>query len=245
MQYITTAYHQSRSRLFLFDYDGTLTPIVPTPSQAKPSKLLLKTLKLLAADPRNTVAVISGRDHITLSEWLGELPLIFYAEHGLLRRDENGEWHTMSPKGQPWMAQVTKLFEAACREIAGSLLEQKTASVVWHYRRSNPQLAEAQCDYLLEQLQPIATKYNCTIVHSNKVIDVRPAGISKDRATQQILMQKPFDFIFAAGDDIIDEAMFEVLPGNAHTVKVGTADTIAKNRIETPQQLLDFLQTLI
>ncbi|RDB26430.1 Alpha,alpha-trehalose-phosphate synthase [UDP-forming] A, partial [Hypsizygus marmoreus] len=44
-------------RLFLFDYDGTLAPIVKTPSMAVPSEPTLRALELLSADPLNIVYI--------------------------------------------------------------------------------------------------------------------------------------------------------------------------------------------
>ena len=50
-------------RLIVFlDYDGTLTPIVRDPQSAIPSDRVLRTIKTLAADPQNSVWIISGRD---------------------------------------------------------------------------------------------------------------------------------------------------------------------------------------
>ncbi|GLB42217.1 putative trehalose-phosphatase [Lyophyllum shimeji] len=60
-------------RLFLFDYDGTLAPIVKTPSMAIPSPSTLEALERLSADPRNLVYIISGRDGAFLEQHLGHL----------------------------------------------------------------------------------------------------------------------------------------------------------------------------
>src|SRR5438132_6903173 len=87
---IVDAYKHATKRLLLLDYDGVLAPIVPLPEQAMPSKKMFALLEKLTADTRNTCVVVSGRDHETLDEWLGNLPLAFAAEHGLWRRDSQG-----------------------------------------------------------------------------------------------------------------------------------------------------------
>ena len=59
-------YRKARKRLFMFDYDGTFTPVVKDPQSAIPSDCILRTLKSLAADPQNAVCIISGRDQAFL-----------------------------------------------------------------------------------------------------------------------------------------------------------------------------------
>lgn len=48
------------TRLFFFDYDGTLAPIVKVPSAAVPSTETLRALDRLVRDKRNLVYIISG-----------------------------------------------------------------------------------------------------------------------------------------------------------------------------------------
>ena len=80
-------YHSARKRLFMFDYDGTLTPIVKDPNAAIPSDRVIRTLKALAADPRNNVWIISGRDASFLEDWMGHITeLGLSAEHGCFLR---------------------------------------------------------------------------------------------------------------------------------------------------------------
>jgi trehalose 6-phosphate synthase/phosphatase len=57
----------------MFDYDGTLTPIVKDPQAAIPSDRVIRTIKTLASDPRNAVWIISGRDQAFLDEWMGHI----------------------------------------------------------------------------------------------------------------------------------------------------------------------------
>lgn len=71
---ILNAYGQSKTRLILLDYDGTLVPIVKIPSAAAPNAEITKMLKQLTSNNRNSVYVISGRDQYTLDKWLGFVP---------------------------------------------------------------------------------------------------------------------------------------------------------------------------
>lgn len=80
-------YHRSNKRVFLLDYDGTLSPVASHPSMAVPSADVIKILENLSNDPNNHVYVISGRDIVSLTKWLGHLNIGLSAEHGAFFRD--------------------------------------------------------------------------------------------------------------------------------------------------------------
>ncbi|DAZ98982.1 TPA: hypothetical protein N0F65_011237 [Lagenidium giganteum] len=77
------SYERSQRRLFLLDYDGTLSTYQSMAELAEPSPSVLACLEELAADPHNSVYVISGRDKGRLQQWLGHIPRVgLAAEHG-------------------------------------------------------------------------------------------------------------------------------------------------------------------
>jgi trehalose 6-phosphate synthase/phosphatase len=107
---------QARKRLLLFDYDGTLTPIVKTPSAATPTPQLLKALATLCDDPRNIVYVISGRDCAFLDQHLGHIKALgFSAEHGcFLKAPNETEWKDLTEGiDMSWRADVEDVFRCA------------------------------------------------------------------------------------------------------------------------------------
>jgi trehalose-6-phosphatase len=85
-------YRHARKRLFLLDYDGTLTPFFNLPSLARPDNLLLDILNNIAQNRKNSVYIISGRDSETLEKWLGHLPVNIIAEHGARFRYKGKGW---------------------------------------------------------------------------------------------------------------------------------------------------------
>ncbi|HLL77048.1 MAG TPA: bifunctional alpha,alpha-trehalose-phosphate synthase (UDP-forming)/trehalose-phosphatase, partial [Pyrinomonadaceae bacterium] len=58
---LLAAYRKARTRRLLLDYDGTLVGYAKRPQDAVPPPGLADTLARLAANPANTVAVVSGR----------------------------------------------------------------------------------------------------------------------------------------------------------------------------------------
>lgn len=115
---VVTKYAGAKRRLLMFDYDGTLTPIVKDPSAATPSESLLKSLEVLAADPRNIVYIISGRDGAFLEEHLGHIPnLGMSAEHGcFLRAPGQSKWTSLTDElDMDWKKDVTRIFRCESR----------------------------------------------------------------------------------------------------------------------------------
>lgn len=107
-------YRQAKKRLFMFDYDGTLTPIVKDPQAAIPSDRVIRTLKTLAADPNNSVWIISGRDQAFLDEWMGHITeLGLSAEHGSFMRNPRSEdWENLTETtDMSWQGEVIEVFQ--------------------------------------------------------------------------------------------------------------------------------------
>ena len=107
-------YTKAKSRLFLFDYDGTLAPIVKTPSMAVPSEATLEALEKLSMDPKNLVYIISGRDGAFLEQHLGHLKNVgFSAEHGgFVRERGSKQWVNFTKNlDMDWMGEVEEIFK--------------------------------------------------------------------------------------------------------------------------------------
>jgi trehalose 6-phosphate synthase/phosphatase len=106
-------YRRSKRRLFLFDYDGTLTPIVREPSAAIPTDQVIRNLKTLVSSPRNAVWIISGRDQDFLNQWMGDIPeLGLSAEHGsFIRHPRTEGWVNLTEKfDMGWQADVMEIL---------------------------------------------------------------------------------------------------------------------------------------
>ena len=113
---IRKSFAAAGQRLMFFDYDGTLTPIVKTPSAATPSPILLKSLEKLAADPRNIIYIVSGRDAEFLHQHLGHITNMgFSAEHGcFLKEPGSDNWINLTEGiDMGWRADVEEIFRCA------------------------------------------------------------------------------------------------------------------------------------
>jgi trehalose 6-phosphate synthase/phosphatase len=129
-------YRQAKKRLFMFDYDGTLTPIVKDPSAAIPSDRVIRTLKTLASDSNNHVWIISGRDQKFLDEWMGHIPeLGLSAEHGsFMRHPRTEDWINLTEQyDMGWQAEVLDIFNHYTERTQG-----ENKPLCFWFTNSNP-----------------------------------------------------------------------------------------------------------
>ncbi|PFH48155.1 glycosyltransferase family 20 protein [Amanita thiersii Skay4041] len=220
-------YGKAKKRLFLFDYDGTLAPIVKTPSMAVPSAATLEALSGLSADPKNIVWIISGRDGEFLEQHLGHLENIgFSAEHGgFIRERGSKEWTNFTQNlDMSWMSEVLEIFKYYTERTTGSHIEVKKSSITWHYRGSDPEWGQFQCRQCQDLLENnLAHKRPIEVLVGKKNLEVRPLAVNKGEIVKRILYLNPdAEFIFCAGDDKTDEDMFRALllypPGATESV---------------------------
>ncbi|KAL7423946.1 hypothetical protein Q5752_001531 [Cryptotrichosporon argae] len=213
---VSDAYKNAKKRLMLFDYDGTLTPIVKVPSQAIPTERTRKAIAALAADPKNVVYLISGRDGDFLEEHWGMVSnLGMSAEHGsFVKSPDDGEWVNMTEAlDMSWMSEVEDIFHYYTERTTGSTIEVKKASITWHYRNSDPDFGEFQCKQALDLLESsLAPRRPIEVLVGKKNLEVRPLAINKGEIVKRIMYENPdADFVFCAGDDKTDEDMFRSL----------------------------------
>ncbi|MGH9162221.1 MAG: bifunctional alpha,alpha-trehalose-phosphate synthase (UDP-forming)/trehalose-phosphatase [Vicinamibacteraceae bacterium] len=243
---VSTLRRASSLTIFL-DYDGSLVPIVATPELALPDPPLLSLLGRLAERPSTDVHVVSGRSHDTLDEWLGELPVSLWAEHGLWRRKgPAGEWQMTVPVQADALAQIRSTLERFTADTPGSRLEEKSVSLAWHYRLSDPDFGARQARVLRARLEELLTDLPFELLEGKKVLEVRPRGVSKALAVRQVLANGASDSaVLAVGDDHTDDEMFAALPASAVTVAVGVRPHHAKWRVSEPAAIRRVLEELI
>ncbi|SNS01215.1 bifunctional alpha,alpha-trehalose-phosphate synthase (UDP-forming)/trehalose-phosphatase [Hymenobacter mucosus] len=239
-------YQAAPRRLLLLDYDGTLVSFHKNPQHARPNAELLELLRALAEDPQNQVVIISGRDRATLDKWLGHLPLEFVAEHGVWLRRAGEDWSQFQDMRAEWKREFRPILEQYVNRTAGSFIEEKDFSLVWHYRRADAELGAVRARDLLSHLAFITTNTDLQVLEGNKVLEVKPSGLNKGTAAQQWLGATPPDFILAIGDDRTDEDTFRALPPEAYTIKVGsTPRSFARycvSSVAEVRQLLNMLR---
>jgi trehalose 6-phosphate synthase/phosphatase len=241
---IIVDYLKSESRLIFLDYDGTLVPFASTPETAKPDLKLQNLLISLAEDAKNQVVIISGRNKESLEEFFVDIDIGLVAEHGAWIRDSRGKWMTTGNYNTDWKRTIRPILERFKRRTPGALIEEKDFSLVWHYRRADPELSSVRVAELKETLYFLTSNLELDVAEGNKIVEVKNAGINKGSAAMKWMSKKNWDFMLAVGDDVTDEDLFSVLPEFAYSIKVGLAPSKAKFRFKSQKDVRSLLEDL-
>ena len=238
-------YRKSKRRLILLDYDGTLVSFAEKPEKAEPDKKLLRLLQALARDAKNEVVIVSGRDKGMLDMWFGDLNLGLIAEHGVWIKERTETCQMIEPLRVDWKEKILPILELYADRTPGSFIEEKEFSLVWHYRKADPELSLMRTRELIDDLVNLTANLNLQVLEGNKVVEVKNAGINKGRAALRWVAKKVWDFILALGDDWTDEDIFEILPETAYSIKVGLGPSKAKFNLDSVMDVRTLLKELV
>ena len=246
---LQNSYLQTRKRLLLLDYDGTLVEFAKKPELAHPDPELLDTLVQLAADSNNKLVVISGRDRDFLSKWLGNTGVDLVAEHGTwIKEASRDEWE-LQAKGiiSDWKEVVRPILEKFSERTPGSFVEEKSFALVWHYRKAEPESGSQKSKELVDALHGHISGTGLQVLLGNKVVEIKPADIHKGKGVLYYLDKGvEWDFILGMGDDYTDEDIFAILPENTWSIKVGFAPfTKARYYLESSAAARQLLKSFV
>jgi trehalose 6-phosphate synthase/phosphatase len=227
--------------VFLLDCDGTLLPFAPAPDLVRPDAEVLSLIERLAA--RHSVHVISGRPRETLESWFSGLPVSLWAEHGLWSRPPGSDrWRLTARPAKQWLARTRRILEQFTAVTAGSFIEEKSASLVWHYRMTPPEIGARQARDLRLLLKHLLQDQPAQVMQGNCVIEIRPTAANKGSIVQTVLERHgPDAVLIAIGDDRTDEDMFTALPETGIGIRVGSGATAATYRLEDLDAVRRFL----
>jgi trehalose 6-phosphate synthase/phosphatase len=234
-------YRNSKRRLFILDYDGTLSAFKSKPEDASPTKEVYGILKALTTDPKNKIVISSGRDRETLETWFGHLSISMAAEHGAYYK-EDGIWHNNVPNELAWDTEISDIMQTFVEKTPRSKIEEKKTTLVWHYRNVDTWLASLREQQLFEALIMPCSRQGLQIMRGNKIIEVKSPQHTKGSEAERLLAKENYDFILAMGDDTTDEDTFRVLPETAYTIKVGSVSEIARYSVKSQSKVLPLLK---
>jgi trehalose 6-phosphate phosphatase len=242
-----------------FDFDGTLSPIVADPAQARAHPDAVPALARLAPAVR-AVVIVTGRPAelaVTYGGFAGVAGLerlVVLGQYGLER------WHDgvlTEPEPHPGIAAVREKLPnllAAAGAPAGVHIEDKGQAVAVHTRRcAEPQVALERLRSLLEAL---AVRHGLVAEPGRYVIELRPPGMDKRKALLTFLDgQDGLSGVLYAGDDLgdlpafgaIEELRARGVPGAkvcSGSTEVAALAERADLVVDGPPGVVAFLSTL-
>jgi trehalose 6-phosphate phosphatase len=215
----------------LLDFDGTISPIAPTPEEARPVPGARPALEALTAAGA-VVVVISGRPALDVASLVGA-PVRYVGLYGL--EDEGGP---VAPSRDLLAALEAALpeVERAAALVPGSRVEHKGLQVAVHYRGS-PE-PDAARRVLLARLRPVADAHGYRLLEGKKVVELAAeGGPNKGDVVLRVVRTAGLGAVLYAGDDVADIEAFGALDSLARGGL--TALRVAVRHPETPAALLE------
>lgn len=204
----------------LLDVDGTLSPIVARPEDARLGSGARESIEALL--PRLAlVAVVSGRPTREASAMVGVQGVTVLGSYGL------GDVPDVPPG-------VIAAVEAVAGQIPGARVERKGGTVGVHVRETpNPDDAE---ESLARALSLIASEAHMDIARGKRVLELVPQGRDlKGEAVERTIAASSLDAVMYIGDDLADLRAFAALDRAAATGIITVK--VAARGPETPEEL--------
>lgn len=257
---VVTALDETRRRLapwlaerqavaLFLDYDGTLTPIIRDPAQARLSDAAREAVEMARRAPQVDVTVISGRALDDVRDLVGVEGLTYAGNHGF---EIEGPGVSLRHPGAERFAHALQSAHDGLKSlhIKGAIVEPKGASVSFHYRNVAPRAqAEAR-----RKARVVLRRRRLRVTEGKAVVEGRPpVEWDKGQAALWILTRRHgADWparvrAVYIGDDTTDEDAFRTLRGIGRSICVAgvpPAGSSADHRLPDPDAVIQFVRWL-
>lgn len=264
MEYLQSAWPRicgklkdARHILFLTDYDGTLTPIVPKPEMADLPENMRLLLEALAAEPRFTVGVISGRALKDIREKVGIKDIFYAGNHGLEIQGPGINFINPIARELRPVLQVTGfVLSHLLGSYKGVSIEDKGLSLSIHHRLADERKSKELESVIKTVVNGKDANGQAKIAMGKNTYNIMPAAAWDKGKAITLLMKrcckkswKSGLFVMYFGDDLTDEDGFRAINayGSGLSVLMGETNRLsaANYFLSTPAELGDFMNTLL
>ncbi len=228
---------QAPRLLITSDFDGTLAPIVNNPADARPLREGAEALVALAQRPDTSTALISGRALEVLRDLSG-MPAAVHmvGSHGA--EFDSGFAH---PIDRALLDRIAAELTTIAAARPGVTVEVKPASVALHVRNAEPADAEAASAQALRS----ARAWDAQLTKGKAVLEFAVITTDKGEAIDILRDEHRASAVIYFGDDVTDEKAFRRLRDGDVGVKVGPGETLARYRVDEPEDVVAALKYLL
>ena len=218
---------ESPNLLVACDYDGTLSPLVNNPADAKPNRDSAVAIRLLAQMAQTHVAIISGRallDLASLAEFDPRVHLV--GSHG---SEFDADFNDRLTEKQTSLRRRLELELSKISDThTGFSIEVKPASVAFPYRNAPQKQAEIALQSIKEGPARLAGVFTKT---GKMVMELTVIATDKGTALETMRRRVGASAVLFIGDDTTDEDAFRTLSGPDVGIKVGDGESLAEFRV--------------
>lgn len=212
-----------KGAILLFDYDGTLTPIVKRPELAVLPPDMRELLKSLIK--RFKVAIISGRSLADVKRLVGLKNIYYAGNHGFeISGPKTRLVRPAAKRARPTIAKICMELRRELAQIKGTVVEDKVLTASVHYRLVARRELRRLKNIFEKTIEPYINSGEIKVTSGKKVFEVRP-NIEWDKGKAVLWIidaidpKKKFTPVYI-GDDQTDEDAFFVLKNRGITVLV-------------------------
>ena len=192
----------------VFDIDGTLSPLVPLPDDARLYAGVAELLEEMRKRAGVHVGIMTGRGIEDGARMVGVDGLTYIGTHGLEWSDGLPSLHPVQlvPGAEEYVAAgkaILDLAEPELSDVPGIIVQRKHVGGTIHYRRSpDPDYARRR---ILSVVTEPAHKMHMRIGEGKKVVEIlSPLHVDKGQALRRFVQRFGLHGIVFAGDDRTD-----------------------------------------
>lgn len=195
----------------LFDIDGTLLDLAPTPDAVVVPEGLRSALQRLFDLSGGALAFVSGRSIADIDRIFAPMILPAIGGHGAEMR--------VSPMAEacaigayPMSRELKRRFAAIGEMSERILIEDKGYSLAIHYRQATE--FEPEIFTRVTAIRSDLSEAPIDVLPGKRVVEIKPSGFSKASGVRELMTHSPFKGrcpVFF-GDDVTDDAVFAIMP---------------------------------
>jgi trehalose 6-phosphate phosphatase len=230
----------SPSGLFT-DVDGTISPIVVNPADARVPEPVRRALRRLR-DQIDTVSVVSGRAATDARQMVRVAGIGYVGNHGL--EHLVGRRRVVDPAAAAFIPTVKRCAEDLhpLNQNQGIVVEDKLATATIHYRTAPDRDIARRRIY--QAIRECASCRDLQVEDGRQVVNLLPpVKLDKGSAVLRLATQRQLRGIVYLGDDVTDIDAFRALR-ELRTRGVKTA-AIAAESSESPAELLSAADAVV
>lgn len=229
----------------LFDIDGTLLELAPSPREVVVPPGLRENLETLLEKTSGAMALVSGRSLEDI-DWIFA-PVLFPAVggHGAEMRLDI-ETEAVASHAPPMDAELKSRFASVAQLDERILLEDKGYSLALHFRKV-PEVEQA----LYEAISAIRADLpdaSIDVLPGKLVCEIKASGISKATGVRELMTNEPFHGrtpVFL-GDDVTDESVFAIMPDlEGYSFSVGRRARGVHGHLHSPHDVREWIAKLV
>jgi trehalose-phosphatase len=207
----------ARGLVAIFDFDGTLVEIEPSPQAVRAQPETATWLEALSRRADTTVAVVSGRPLAQLERLIDVPDVWLVGLHGWEQREPHRPAERWWTDAQVAVARrQTDALRMRLGRSEGETIEEKGPLVAVHTRKARPERRRRVDEIVRATRLP-----ELDLIAGRRVLELRPAQArTKGTAVQTIAASRRAAPVLYVGDDTTDEDAFAVLGADDFAVVV-------------------------